>query len=371
MAPDLHDPMTEYVDTIVIGGGQTGLTVGYELAQRGIDFVILDAAERIGDAWRNRWDSLVLFIPARYAGLPGMPYPAEPDTYIGKDDLADYLERYAEVNDLPVRSNTEVTRLGRDGDTFVVETGTTVLRSANVVVAMANYQVPKVPDFAPDLDPDIVQMHSSHYKRPSDLADGPVLVVGMGNSGADIGLELAKGRTTYVSGEPDGVIPFRIEPWFGRKIGVRLVRFAAIKVLNTGNPVGRKVRARMLSHHTAAPLVRVKPKDITDAGAVRVPRVTGLADGRPLLADGAVLDVANVVWCTGFKPGFDWIDLPVRDDGGQPNQRRGIVDSQPGLYFCGLFFQHALWSETLSGMPIDAAYVVDHLAERSVPAPVA
>lgn len=365
-----HDTTPEYVDTIVIGGGQTGLTIGYELRQRGIDFLILDAAERIGDAWRKRWDSLVLFIPARYAGLPGMPYPAKPDSYIGKDDLAEYLERYAEANDLPVRSNTMVTGLGHDGDTFVVTTRTGVLRSTNVVVAMANYQVPKVPVFAPDLDPGIVQMHSSKYRRPSDLADGPVLVVGMGNSGADIGLELAKDRTTFVSGKPDGVIPFRIEPWFGRKIGVRLVRFAAIKVLNTSTPIGRKARTKMLSNHTAAPLVRVKPRDIVAAGATRVPRVTGVVDGCPELADGTVLDVANVVWCTGFRPGFDWIDLPVMDEGGQPIQQRGIVDSQPGLYFCGLFFQHALWSETLSGMPIDAKYVVDHLAERRAEATV-
>jgi len=371
MTPDLHHVPTEYFDTIVIGGGQTGLTVGYELKRRGIDFVILDAAERIGDVWRKRWDSLVLFIPARYAGLPGMPYPADPEAYIGKDDLAAYLERYAEVNDLPVRSRTRVTRLGHDGESYVVEAGERTLRSTNVVVAMANYQVPKVPPFAPDLDPDIVQMHSSQYHRPSDLADGPALVVGMGNSGADIGLELARDRTTYVSGEPAGVIPFRIEPWFGRKIGVRLVRFGAIKVLNTSTPIGRRARARMLAHHTAAPLVRVNPKDIVAAGGTRVARVTGVREGRPELADGSVLDVANVVWCTGFKPGFDWIDLPVFDENGNPIHERGIVESHPGLYFCGLFFLHALWSETLSGMPIDAAYVVDHLAERSAAVPVA
>jgi putative flavoprotein involved in K+ transport len=353
---------TEYFDTIVIGGGQTGLTVGYELSQRGVDFVILDAAERIGDVWRNRWDSLLLFIPARYAGLPGMPYPAEPQAFIGKDGLADYLERYAEVNDLPVRSNTRVTRLGHDGETFEVEAAGRILRSANVVVAMTDYQVPRVPDFAPDLDPDIVQMHSSRYQRPSQLADGPVLVVGMGNSGADIGLELARGRTTYVSGEPAGVIPFRIEQWFGRYIGVRLVRFSAVKLLTTGTPIGRRARAKMLAGHTAAPLVRVKPRDIVAAGGQRVARVTGVTDGMPELADGTILDVANVVWCTGFRPGFDWIDLPVFDEQDRPKHERGIVESVPGLYFCGLFFLHALWSETLAGMPIDAAHIADHLA---------
>ncbi|HSJ70087.1 MAG TPA: NAD(P)-binding domain-containing protein [Acidimicrobiia bacterium] len=359
-----HEHDTEYFDTIVIGGGQTGLTVGYELAQRDIDFVILDAADRVGDAWRKRWDSLMLFIPARYASLPGMPFPAEPEAYLSKDDLAEYLERYAEANDLPVRSGTRVTRLSHEGDAYVVETGGGALRAANVVVAMANYQVPHVPEFAPDLDPNIVQMHSSRYKRPSQLVDGPVLVVGMGNSGADIGLELARDRSTYISGEPAAVIPFRIERWFGRKIGVRLVRFGAIKVLNTSTPIGRRARARMMAHHTAAPLVRVKPRDLEAAGAHRVARVSGVRDGLPELADGTALDVANVVWCTGFRPGFDWIDLPVFDEDGEPTHERGIVASQPGLYFCGLFFLHALWSETLSGMPIDARHVVEHLVSR-------
>lgn len=363
MTDTLHQPGNEYFDTIVIGGGQTGLTVGYELAQRGVDFVILDANGRVGDAWRKRWDSLLLFTPARYNGLPGMPFPAKGDTFVTKDEVADYLEAYAEANDLPVRSHTKVTRVRRDGDAYVVEAGDRELRSRNVVVAMANYQVPHVPDFAPDLDPGIVQMHSSQYQRPTQLADGPVLVVGLGNSGADIGLELAHTRETYISGTPSAVIPFRIEPWLGRNVGVRLVRFGAVKVLNTGTFVGRKLRSKIMQH-PGSPIVRVKPRDLVAAGAHRVPRVTGVEDGRPVLADGNVLDVANVVWCTGFRPGFDWIDLPVFDDRGYPIHERGVVASEPGFYFCGLFFLHALWSETLSGMPIDARYLADHLAAR-------
>lgn len=357
---------TDSFDTIVIGGGQTGLAVGYELKQREIDFVILDASARVGDVWRRRWDSLRLFTPARYAGLPGARFPAKGGEYIGKDAVAEYLEQYAETNDLPIRSNTRVTRVAKDGDSFVVEAAGRTLRSANVIVAMADTQVPHVPEFAPDLDPAITQVHSARYKRPSDLTDGPVLVVGLGNSGGDIGLELARTHTTYVSGSPNGVIPFRIEGGFGRTIGVRLVRFAAIRMLNTRTPIGRKARPKMLAHPTA-PLVRVKPRDLDEAGVVRVDRVTGVTNGRPLLADGTVLDVANVVWCTGFRNGFsDWIDLPVFDDDGAPLHDRGIVGAQPGLYFCGLFFLHSLWSETLVGMPIDAEHVVDHLAARKV-----
>ena len=354
------ETQTESFDTIVIGGGQTGLTVGYELTQRGVDFVILDTNDRVGDAWRKRWDSLLLFTPARYNGLPGMPFPARGDTFTTKDEIAAYLETYAEVNDLPIRSKTTVTRVSYDGQRYVVEAGGREFHSANVVVAMANYQVPHVPEFAPDLDPDIVQMHSAQYQRPSQLAEGPVLVVGLGNSGADIGLELAHDRETYIAGTPGPVIPFRIEPWLGRNIGVRLVRFMAVKVLNTGTIIGRRARPKVMQH-TGAPIVRVKPKDLVEAGAHRVGRVTGVRDGRPALDDGTVLDVPNVVWCTGFRHGFDWIDLPVFDETGLPIHERGVVGAQPGLYFCGLFFLHALWSETLTGMPGDAKYIADHL----------
>lgn len=353
-------PKTRFIDTVVIGGGQTGLTVGHELQQRGRDFIIVDANARIGDSWRNRWDSLRLFTPVRYNGLPGLPFPGEADEFVGKDDVAAYLEAYADAHRLPVISSTPVTSVTHDGTTYLVEADGIELRSANVIVAMANYQVPRVPDFAPDLDPQIFQIHSSSYRRPSQLEDGPVLVVGLGNSGADIGLELASTRTTYVSGRPNAVIPFRIEPWFGRNVGVRLVRWGAVRLLSTATPIGRKARPKIISQ-SGAPLVRVKPRDLTAVGARRVERVTGVIDGKPQLADGTVLDVANVVWSTGFKPGFDWIDLPVFDEEGRPVHDRGVVADQPGFYFCGLFFLHSLWSETLSGMPIDASHVVDHL----------
>ena len=187
----------------------------------------------------------------------------------------------------------------------------------------------------------------------------------MGNSGAEIGLELSRQRETYLSGKPTAVIPFRIEGWFGRNVGIKLVRFMATKVLNTSTPIGRKARPKMLKK--AAPVVRVKMRDLAAAGAQRVPRVTGTRDGQPELADGRVLDVRNVVWSTGYKPGFDWIDLPVFGEDGKPEQDRGVVANVPGLYFCGLFFQHSLWSETVVAMPGDARYVVEHLeSSRSV-----
>ena len=353
---------TQHIDTIVIGGGQTGLVVGHELKQRGKDFVILDASQRVGDAWRKRWDSLVLFTPARFNGLPGMAYPGPKNAYIGKDEIADFIESYALDMDLPVRSGVKVERVGHDGDRFTVETSRGMLSANNVVIAMADYQAPRIPSFGSNLRSDIVQIHSSNYKNLSQLRDGPTLVVGLGNSGADIGLEVAQSRETYIAGDVGAVVPFRIEGWFGRNIGVKLVRFATLRILNTATPIGRKARPKMLMG--TAPLVRVKPSDLTDAGAIRVSRITGVRNGLPETADGATLEVANVVWCTGFESGFSWIDLPVFDENGAPRHARGVVADHPGLYFCGLFFLHALWSETLAGMPTDAAHIVDHLSHR-------
>ena len=354
-------------DTIVIGGGQTGLTVGHELARTGRTFVILDASERVGDVWRNRWDSLVMFTPAGFFEMPGMSFPAPADHFVTKDEMAAYLESYAREMALPVLSGVRVDALSNEGDVFVAKTTVETFRARNVVVAMANYQIPKVPPLANDLDPSITQLHSVDYRNPDALGDGATLVVGMGNSGAEIGLELAKTRQTYLSGEPTAVIPFRIDTWFGRKVGIRLVRFLATRVLTTSTPIGRRVRSKLLGR--SSPVVRVKLRDLEAAGVERVPRVVGVRDGKPELADGRTLEVENVVWCTGFKPGFDWIKLPVFGPDGSPDQVRGVVDNFPGLYFCGLFFQHSLWSETVVAMPGDARYIVEHLDNR-VTAPI-
>ncbi len=226
---------------------------------------------------------------------------------------------------------------------------------------MSTHQVPWTPPFAAELDPGIVQIHTKDYRNPSQLQQGPVLVVGLGNSGADIGLEVARSHPTLVSGEAFGVVPFRIEPFFARQVLVRIVRFVGHHVLTVRTPMGRKVRPRFLAG--AAPLVRVKPNDLVAAGAERVGRVTGVRDGKPAVDGDRVLDVANVLWCTGFRGGFSWIDLPVFGEI-EPLHERGIVPSQPGLYFVGLQFQYAATSDIVTGVTRDARRVVDHLTGR-------
>jgi putative flavoprotein involved in K+ transport len=201
----------ERIETVIIGGGQSGLSTGYHLQKRGLPFVILDANERVGDAWRKRWDSLRLFTPRRFDGLRGMPFPGRGHWMPTKDQMAEYLESYAVRFELPVRTGVRVGRLSRDGDSFGVETAGGRLEAAQVVVATGAYQNPKVPAFAAELDPGIVQLHSVDYRNPSQLREGGVLVVGVGNSGADISIELAQTHPTWLAGKQSGHIPVRID----------------------------------------------------------------------------------------------------------------------------------------------------------------
>lgn len=348
----------ERIDTLVVGGGQAGLAVGYHLLQRGVSFLILDANRRTGDAWRNRWDSLRLFTPNRFNSLPGMPIPGADWGFPTKDELADYLESYARHFELPVRHGVEVDRLTREGDRFLATAGGREIEADNVVVAMAGYQRAKLPGFASKLDPNIVQIHVADYKNPGQLRPGDVLVVGVGNSGAEIAMELVRDRHVWLSGPSTGAMPFRPEAMSGR-ILMPLARQVMTRVISTSTPIGRKVRPKFLAK--GSPLLRVKPKDLARAGVERVPRTVGVVNGLPQLDDGRILDVANVVWCTGFDAGFSWIDLPVFDDAGAVIHDRGVVESVPGLYFVGLKFLHSGLSDTLATVGRDAAHVVQRL----------
>lgn len=358
----VHLPEPECVETVIIGGGQAGLSVGYHLAKRGLPFVILDANDRIGDSWRSRWDSLRLFTPARYNGLSGMPFPAPAHSFPTKDEMADFLEAYAARFKLPVHSGVTVDRLSRDGDKLIVRSTDRRFEADNVVVAMANYQGPRIPSFASELDSNIMQLHSSEYKSPSQLREGGVLIVGAGNSGSEIAMELAANHPIWMSGRGTGQLPFRIEGLAGRLFLVKFVlRFLFHRVLTVSTPIGRKARPKIISG--GGPLIRVKAKDMAAAGIKRVPRTVGVRDGLPVLEDEQILNVANVVWCTGYHPDFSWLDLPVIGQEG-PTHERGIVATEPGLYFVGLEFLYSLSSTMVHGVGRDAERIARSIASR-------
>jgi putative flavoprotein involved in K+ transport len=352
---------TERFETVIIGGGQAGLSVGHHLAKRGRRFLILDANERIGDSWRKRWDSLRVFTPARYNGLPGWAFPAPPRSFPTKDEVADYLEAYAARFDLPVRSGVRVDGLTKRGNRYIVAAGDR-FEADNVVVASGAYHTPRVPVFARELDTTIVQMHSSEYRNPSQLRAGGVLVVGAGNSGAEIALEASHDHETWLAGRDTGQEPTRPGTVPDRLL-VPAIWFMATHVLTVKTPIGRTVKRKFRDR--GIPLARVTRKDFLAAGIERVPRVTGVRNSVPLLDDGQVLDVANVIWCTGFVPDFRWIHLPIFDEDGRPMHNRGVVGSEPGLYFVGVFFLYSLSSVLIGGAGRDAEYIAKHIASRS------
>jgi putative flavoprotein involved in K+ transport len=356
----------ERVHTVIVGGGQAGLSVGYFLKQRGIPFVILDASRRIGDAWRNRWDGLRLFTPVEFDGLAGMPFPGARHSFPTKDEMADYLEAYAARFGLAVRTGVRVDRVWKENGRYMVSAGALLFEAQHVVVAMATYQAPKIPPFAAELAPGIVQLHSSAYRNVDQLRDGGVLVVGAGNSGAEIAAECARaGRAVWLAGRDVGQLPFRIDGWVARTIAPVLFRFVFHRVLTVDTPMGRKVRTGAITR--GALLIRQKRKDLERAGVERVRRVSGARDGKPLLEDGRTIDAANVIWCTGFAAGLSWIDLPILDERGEPKHERGLVPSEPGISFVGQHFQYAMSSTMIHGVARDAERIANAIGVQMAP----
>jgi putative flavoprotein involved in K+ transport len=351
-------------DTVIVGGGQAGLSAAHHLRRRGVECVVLDAGERIGDQWRARWDSLRLFSPAKYDGLDGRPFPAKPWYFPTRDEMADYLEDYA--RDLPVISGVRVDGVRADGDGWVVTAGDRRFEAANVVLATGTYQKPFVPAFAADLDPRIRQVHSSEWRAATQLAPGGVLVVGAGNSGADIALQAAEaGHATSLAGRGTGQVPFDVDGLAARLVMVRLVmRFVFHHVLTLRTPMGRAARPVMTSR--GGPLIRYRAKHLREAGVERLPRLAGVRDGRPVLDDDRVLEVANVVWCTGFRYDYSWVDAPgmTLAEHGEPAHERGVVTGAPGLYLVGLHFLYAMSSAMVHGVGRDADHVAAHIAAR-------
>lgn len=339
------------VDTVVLGGGQAGLATGYHLRRRRRQFVILDAGTELSVSWRDRWDSLRLFTPAGFSHLPGMHFPATAAESPTKDGMADYLVGYTDRFALPVKLATRVESVRRDGvDLLVTSTDQQRWRARNVVVATGAHSQPFLPDVAAMLDGRISQLHSSDYRRPSQLPDGPVLVVGAGNSGAEIALDLsspgdARGRPVYLAGRDVGHMP-RLGTW----------TYPLMQLL--GRP-GAAISQRALQGG-AEPLGRIRPGDLEAAGIQRLPRVVGVRDRLPLMDDGGTAEVAAVVWCTGSRADHRFVELPVFDPDGRLVHRRGLTD-EPGLYVVGMPNQSSITSHLVGGVGKDAAYVVDHL----------
>ncbi|WP_448624639.1 flavin-containing monooxygenase [Geodermatophilus sp. URMC 64] len=354
----------ERLGTVIIGAGQTGLATAYFLGQAGVPCVVLDEHRRVGDQWRQRYDSLLLNTPAQYDGLPGMPFAAARGSYPSGAEMGDHLERYVAQMGIAVRSGVAVRTVDRQADgTWRLSTSDGDLVAENVVVACGAEQIPNVPDCAADLDPGIRQLHSSGYHNPGQLLPGPVLVVGAGQSGADIALEIVRaGHETWLAGRAMPEIPV---PWGSRRLrlGMPVMIFLAKHVFTVRTPIGRRMQPQI--RRGGAPLLRVRRADLEAAGVHLVEaRAAGSDDGRPMLADGTVLDVANVVWATGFRQEFGLVRPDPTGDDGYPRGDGGIVEDLPGLYYVGLLFQTAFASMVIPGAGLDAKRIAAHIAAR-------
>jgi putative flavoprotein involved in K+ transport len=366
-SPRAAESAPERVTTVIIGAGQAGLATAYHLRRAGHSCVVLERYPRVGDQWRRRYASLVLNTAAKHDALPGLRFPGKQGAFPTAGELADYLEEYVRHHDLRVECDVAVTSTTQEPDgSWTVTTDRGTYQAENVVVATGGETHPRVPDVAGRIDPGIRQLHSSEYREPGQLLPGPVLVVGLGQSGADIALELAKaGREVFVSGKVRSEIPIEIESFKGRA-GFPVIWFAWNHVLTERTPPGRKVKAGIRSGARNAPLVRVKRHHLDAAGVKRTDaRTTDVVGGRPALDDGTVLDVANIVWCTGYRQDFSFIEpSPVGQDG-WPRDAGGVMEDLPGLYFMGLLFQRGFYSMLIGGAGRDAKFIARKILRRS------
>ncbi|HXJ63136.1 MAG TPA: NAD(P)/FAD-dependent oxidoreductase [Actinomycetota bacterium] len=346
---------TEPYDVVVVGGSQAGLAIGSHLRKMGVGFVILEAGPDVGHVWRSRWDSLKLFTPAQYSSLPGMAFPAARDTYPSRDDVAAYLQTYASTLELPVRADTRVTSLRRGGDGFVVTAGEDVIPTRQVVVATGPFQVPFVPPLAAGLDAAVEQVHSARYRNPDQLPEGRVLVVGGGNSGFQIAEELAATRQVDLAvGTSMPALPQRL---MGRDLFWWLVRFGVMKA-SVDSRIGRRMSERDV-------LIGSSKKGLVRAGVSFRNRLERAEGRRAFFAGGDHVDVDGVVWATGYRPDFSWIDVPgVTDERGRVVHHRGVTQVE-GLMFLGLPWQHTRGSALLGFVKDDAAFIAGRIRARA------
>lgn len=347
--------VTADYEVVIVGAGQAGLTIGHYLARQGRRFVILERSDSVASAWRERWESLTLFTPRRYSALPGLPFPGDPDGYPTRDEVIDYLERYAETFELPIEFNSNVRRLSREDERFIPSVDGRTITADQVVVATGPFQTPSIPTLAEDLDPDVWQAHSTGYRRPTDVPEGTVLVVGGGNTGFQIAKELSATHKVILSvGARQKPLPQRVA---GRDLFWWLTKTGLIHK-TVDSRLGRRLKDRDT-------LIGSSPRELKSRYGVELKPRAIAASGRTVrFEDGSEVEVDAVLWATGYRPDHSWVDLPVFDSDGRLLHRRGVTDV-PGLSFLGLTWQHTRGSALVGWVKDDAEFIAVRAAARA------
>jgi len=339
---------------VVIGAGQAGLAIGYFLARQGPRFLIVDAADSVGSVWRGRWDSLLLFTPRRYDSLPGLAFPGDSDGYPTRDEAVAYLEVYAKTFDLPIELNSVVRKLAAENGTYFLEVDDQTITADQVVVATGPFQTPNVPTISGDLAPEVFQAHSTDYRRPDDVPKGRILVVGGGNTGFQIAKELSETHEVLLAiGSRQTPLPQRI---LGRDLFWWLTKTGLIRK-TVDSRIGRRAQHRDT-------LIGSSSRELKRYGVELKPRLVGMHERTARFVDGTELGVDGVIWATGYRADYSWIDLPVFDADGRVRHKRGATDF-PGLYFLGLTWQHTRGSALLGWVKEDAEFVAEQISQRS------
>ena len=341
-----------HVEVAVVGGGQAGLAMAYYLREQGRRFVILERGDSIAPAWRERWDSLTLFTPRRYSALPGVVLPGDPDGYPTREEVISYIERYADTFERSIELNSDVRRLSEEGSRFVLTIDGRTITADQVVVSTGPFQTPYVPNLAEKLDSDVWQAHSTGYRRPSDVPEGTVLVVGGGNTGFQIAKELSATHKVVLSvGSKQKPLPQRIA---GRDLFWWLTK-THLLFTTVESRLGSKLQYRDT-------LIGSSPRELTRRHGGELKSRATAASGRTVrFDDGSELEVDAVIWATGYRPDYSWIDVPVLDAEARVRHRRGVTDV-PGLYFLGLTWQWTRGSALIGWVKDDAAFLAERIA---------
>jgi putative flavoprotein involved in K+ transport len=349
-APSREVPDGDHVEVVVVGGGQAGLAIGFFLARQGRRFLILEAADSVGAAWKDRWDSLALFTPRRYDALPELSFPGDPDGYPTRDEVVSYLQAYAQTYKLPVVLNSAVRSLTRIDGGFQVECSDRTVTADQVVVATGPFQLPLTPALAGQLGPEVFQKHSTGYRQPRDIPAGTVLVVGGGNTGFQIAAELSGTHTVHLSvGSRQTPLPQKV--WH-RDLFWWLTKTGLVN-MTVDSRLGRRLSERET-------LIGSSPKQLRRLGVDLHPRAVSAAHDTVGFADGSQLRVDAVVWATGYRHDYSWIEAPVLDAEGRVRHHRGATNL-PGLYFLGLYWQHTRGSALLGWVKDDAEYIATQI----------